>query len=340
MTRGVLAQNVGNPPVRADNKSRILRAYGQLRDFVPNLMVLVGVQESPAIVPAPSGGSMTRFSNVVQTTAVGLIAGSCLVLSGPVPAESATVLVPHRAVYDLKLSKSRGNRAIEMVRGRILYDFSGNACEGYALQFRQVSEINSGEGKVALSDLQATTWEEGEGKSFRFNSQNKVNDRVVDIVDGNAGRGSAGISVTLTKPKPKSFDLDAKITFPTEQMRLIIEAAQAGKTLVELPVYDGSESGEKVFSTLTVIGRELAPDEKKPDDAAAGNAALAGLKRWPVTISYFDQNSTTGEQTPVYSIGFELYENGISRALVLDYGDFVVSGNMSQLDLKDAPPCK
>ena len=95
-----------------------------------------------------------------------------------------------------------------------------------------------------------------------------------------------------------------------------------------------------MFSTLTVIGRELAPDEKKPDDAAAGNAALAGLKRWPVTISYFEQSGNSGEQTPVYSIGFELYENGISRALVLDYGDFVVSGVMSQLDMKDAPACK
>ena len=283
---------------------------------------------------------MTRIHIVMQTAAAGLVAGSCLVLSAPVPAESATVLVPHRAVYDLKLTRSRGKRSIETVRGRILYDFSGNACEGYALQFRQVSEIDSGEGKVALSDLRATTWEEGDAKSFRFNSQNQVNQRVVDAVTGNAGRDSAGISVTLSKPKEKNFNLDAKTAFPTEHMRRIIEAALAGKTLLELPVFDGSESGEKVFSTLTVIGRELAPDEKKPDDAAAGNAALAGLKRWPVTISYFEQSGNSGEQTPVYSIGFELYENGISRALVLDYGDFVVSGIMSQLDMKDAPACK
>jgi EipB-like len=283
---------------------------------------------------------MTRVHIVMQTAAAGLLAGSCLVLSAPVPAESATVLVPHRAVYDLKLARSRGKRSIETVRGRILYDFSGNACEGYALQFRQVSEIDSGEGKVALSDLRATTWEEGDAKSFRFNSQNQVNQRVVDAVTGNAGRDSAGISVMLSKPKEKNFNLDAKTAFPTEHMRRIIEAALAGKTLLELPVFDGSESGEKVFSTLTVIGRELAPDEKKPDDAAAGNAALAGLKRWPVTISYFEQSGNSGEQTPVYSIGFELYENGISRALVLDYGDFVVSGIMSQLDMKDAPACK
>ena len=55
-------------------------------------------------------------------------------------------LAPHRAVYDLKLALSRGKRPIEGVRGRILYDFTGNPCEGYALQFRQVSELNTGEG--------------------------------------------------------------------------------------------------------------------------------------------------------------------------------------------------
>jgi hypothetical protein len=277
--------------------------------------------------------------------AAGLIVGPWLVgemcLAAVLPAEATPALAPHRAVYDLTLAKSRGNRRIEAMHGRILYDFSGNACEGYALQFRQVSQIDNGDGKMALSDLRAATWEEGDAKSFRFNSENKVNERVVDTVDGSAGRGSAGVSVRLSKPQAKSFDLDAKIVFPTEHVRRVIEAAEAGKTLLELSVFDGSESGEKVFSTLAVIGNVIAPGEKVPDDAAAGNAALAGLKRWPVTISYFEQGSAkTGEQTPAYAIGFELYENGISRALTLDYGDFVVSGTMSQLDMKDATACK
>jgi hypothetical protein len=282
---------------------------------------------------------MTRVQNAMHMGAAGLIAGACFAAAPP--AEAAAALTPHRAVYDLTLAKSRGKRSIEAVHGRILYDFSGNACEGYALQFRQVSEIDSGEGKKALSDLRAATWEEGDAKSFRFNSENKVNERVVDTVDGNAGRDGSGVSVKLAKPQAKSFDLDAKIVFPTEHVRRVIEAAEAGKTLLELSVFDGSESGEKVFSTLAVIGTAIAPGDKLPDDAAAGNRTLAGMKRWPVTISYFEQgNAKTGEQTPAYAIGFELYENGISRALTLDYGDFTVSGIMSQLEIKDAPACK
>ena len=85
-----------------------------------------------------------------------------------------------------------------------------------------------------------------------------------------------------------------------------------------------------------MIGQEIAPNERLPTDAAAGQQTLAGMKRWPVTVSYFDKAAkTSGEQAPVYSIKFELYENGISRALLLDYNDFVISGELTSLELKD-----
>src|SRR5262249_8769028 len=267
---------------------------------------------------------------------------SAVVLVPPAFGQAAgVVLAPHRAVYDLSLLRSQGKRPVAAVRGRILYDFSGSACAGYALNFRQVSELDTGEGKTALSDLRANTWEEGAAKRFKFSSQNYVNEKVVETVDGSAERNTERVTVKLAKPADKSFDLDPTMVFPSEQMRRIIATAREGKTILELPVYDGSETGEKSYTTLTVIGHEIPAGEKKPTDAAGGEAALAGLKRWPVTVSYFDKSENKrSEQTPVYSLTFELYQNGVSRALALDYGDFVVAGEMSQLEMKDAPACK
>jgi hypothetical protein len=179
-----------------------------------------------------------------------------------------------------------------------------------------------------MTDLRATTWEDGAAKRFRFNSENYLNDSAVDKVDGEADRNADHVGVKLSKPTDKTFDLDRAMVFPTEQIRRIIAAAREGKTVVEMPLYDGSDNGEKVYSTMVLIGRPIAP-------------ALKGLTRWPVTISYFDRNDPKREeQTPVYAITFELYENGISRALQLDYDDFVIAGDMSQLDIKDAPACK
>ncbi len=259
------------------------------------------------------------------------------------PPADTVLLAPHQAVYDLKLSKSKGSRGIESVRGRILYDFSGNACEGYELQFRQVSELDSGEGKTALSDLRSTTWEDGKASKFRFNSENLLNDRRTDMVDGHADRNTKAVAVSLSKPTEKNFIVPAGAVFPTEHMRRIVVAAREGKTILEFPVYDGSETGEKLYNTLTVIGRAIPPGEKPPADAAAKIPAFAKLTRWPVTISYFehedDKAQQSGEQMPVYAISFELYENGISRALILDYADFTISGEMTSLELKKEKPC-
>ena len=282
-------------------------------------------------------GLRRRAANWGLAAAVLLMGGA-----GNWPAAALTPggeLAVHRAVYELTLGQTRGKASAVAARGRILYNFSGSTCEGYSLEFRQVAELDNGEGKVTLSDLRSNTWEEGAGKSYRFVSENYLNQRLIDMVDGKAERHTGMIEVRLTKPKDHKLGLDASIVFPTEHVRRIIVAAREGKTILEFPVYDGSESGQKVYNTLTVIGREIAADDRAPSDAAAGQKALAGMKRWPVTVSYFDRNAKGGEQIPVYALSFELYENGVSRALLLDYNDFSIRGELTTLEIKDSKPC-
>jgi hypothetical protein len=270
-----------------------------------------------------------------------MLAVAAFASPAPVAAANDEIeLASHRAIYDLKLADARGRRQLSAVQGRIVYDFSGSSCEGYALHFRQVTELDNGEGKVVVSDLRSATWEEGAAKSYRFNFQNYLSEKLVDSVDGRAARQSDAIAVNLAKPDPKQFDVESTVVFPTEHIRRIVLAARAGKTVLEVPVYDGSETGEKLYNTLTVIGQPIAPGDRKIEDAAAGKPGLESMRRWPVTISYFDRSKQGGDQTPVYAIKFELYENGVSRALVLDYGDFAINGTMTTLEMRDSKPCQ
>jgi hypothetical protein len=271
----------------------------------------------------------------------GFAAGSGLA-SGQAHAAATAAFLPHQALYDLSLVKSRGSASIDSARGRILYNFSGSACEGYTSEFRQVSELNSGEGKTTLSDLRSTSWEDAEGKSYRFKIDARMNDTDSSPVDGIAERSGDHITVKLTQPEAKSFTLDGSTVFPTEQIRRIIAAARDGKSLLELTVYDGSDNGEKVYNTLTVIGQPIPGDRSVgAPDPSIGNDAMKSLTRWPVTVSYYDRDAKArdGEQTPVYAMSFELFENGVSRALVLDYNDFVISGALGKFDVKDSKPC-
>jgi hypothetical protein len=258
-------------------------------------------------------------------------------------AAATTAFLPHQALYELSLVKSRGSASIDSARGRILYSFSGSACEGYTSEFRQVSELNSGEGKTTLSDLQSTSWEDADGKSYRFKIDTRMNDTDASPVDGIAERTGDHITVKLTQPEAKTFTLDGATVFPTEQIRRIIAAAKEGKSLLELSVYDGSDTGEKVYNTLTVVGQPIPGDRTiEAPDPSTTNDQMKSLTRWPVTVSYYDRDAKAkdGEQTPVYAMSFELFENGVSRALVLDYNDFVVSGSLGKFDIKDSKPCK
>jgi hypothetical protein len=74
-------------------------------------------------------------------------------------------------------------------------------------------------------------------------------------------------------------------------------------------------------------------------DAEAERAGeLADDDYWPVSMSYFEE-SEEGDALPVYSIAFKLYENGVTRDLTMDYGDFVLQGELAQLEIYEPEPC-
>ena len=226
---------------------------------------------------------------LVFSAAATLISGFA---SGPALAGASGPFLSHQALYELKLVKSRGSNAISGARGRILYNFSGSACEGYTSEFRQVSELDSGEGKLTLSDLRSHSWEDAAGKSYRFKIDTRMNDADSAPIDGMAERVGDRITVKLKQPVAKTFELDGKIVFPTEQIQHIIAAAREGKSVLELMVYDGSDNGEKVYNTLSVIGQPIPGTRSiaSPDPSTA-NDQMKTLTRWPVTVSYYDRDA-------------------------------------------------
>ena len=74
------------------------------------------------------------FRNALaMTAAVGLASA---LSGGRVEAAASGAFLSHQALYELSLVKSRGSNSINGARGRILYNFSGSACEGYTSEFR------------------------------------------------------------------------------------------------------------------------------------------------------------------------------------------------------------
>jgi hypothetical protein len=258
---------------------------------------------------------------------------------GGASAQTAAPLASHRAAYEITLADTASAQTLNSqtpvgASGLIAYEFTGSACQGYASNFRQVTELQRSEGEPLSSDVRALTYEDADANSMRFQVDSQTAGDAGPQIVGTAKRAAGGeVAVALTKPAPQSVDLGKDILFPTEHIERIIAQAKQGGGTLQARVFDGSDTGKKVFVTMTVIGKlETAPT---PETAFAD--VLGGVRRWPVATSYFDEASR--DAPPEYVLSFDLYENGISGSLKLDYGTFALNAKLSKLVVLPTPVC-
>jgi hypothetical protein len=268
-----------------------------------------------------------------HAAALGLLAGS----GGLAWAAQPVTMAAHRATYELSLADSDGGKGVEAARGRIVFEFTGSACEGYTQNFRQVTELSGGDIGTRLSDMRSSTYEEGDGSGLRFNTETRIGQAAGDLTDGFAQKQDGKVVVQIKKPKAAKLEIAPSAVFPTEQIKQLIQAGREGNPTLSLKVFDGSEQARKVYDTFAIVGKVASPDKEVEEPLR--KAGWDKLQRWPVTISYFEEGQADS-QKPLYVISFELLENGVTRALKLDYGDFGLKGELTRLDVLPSKPCE
>lgn len=242
---------------------------------------------------------------------------------------TAGELQPHRATYDIRLKKASDQSGVDDMSGRMVYEFNGSACDGYTTSFRFVTRIETGD-QVSVTDQQVRTFEDMAARRFDFEAKSFTDDKLDKDVKGEAAARTDGLRVELKEPQKKELEM-ASARFPAQHMLEMIDKARKGNKFFEARVFDGTEDGDKSYLTTTVLGgSKRLSDAKDP---------LAGRTYWPVSIAYYD-DKTDGDQLPVYTQSFDLYDNGVTRDLTLDYGDVILTGKLSKLELLPPAVCK
>jgi len=237
-------------------------------------------------------------------------------------------LQPHRAVYDLSLARVEPSASISTAEGRLVFEVSGNVCEGFVVNSRIVTRIADREGNMRVTDLRSSTFETMEPASFTFLNRTYIDDM-----------RAGGVAVTLNEPKDSEMTL-GRAVFPTAHTLLMLEAAREGERILEATIFDGGENADTLFDTTTFI----RPVETGLAGAGRGEeAALSALEDaealdlWRLSISYFEKGKEAdGEQLPDYALSFRMLENGISYDVELDHGSFALSGSLAELELTEA----
>ena len=280
---------------------------------------------------------MLRFQHPVRACLVAMFAAA---LSGELAAAAGfEMLRPHRAVYDLKLKEASQRSGIEAMSGHIVYEMTGNACEGISVRYWFHTDITTGE-TAYETDQHTITYESPDGSEFTFRTRTFVDRRAERTVRGSAKRSDGAVTVELRQPHEKTLAFDDAVFISTQLVNLL-QAAGKGQRFMRRDVFDGSGDADDIVRTSAVIGmpkQDVLPESGEDKEGVAG---LAGTRAWPVTVSYFEQQvSDTGELLPVYEASFLLHENGVSRALVMRYPDYSLSGTLSSLKLLEQQPCE
>jgi EipB-like len=258
-------------------------------------------------------------------------------LANALPAAADVALATHRAIYDLKLKHATDRAALASVEGRIAYEITGSTCDGWTVNSRIVNAFRPAEGDPRLVDTRSAAYETDDGNTMRFSQSEYVNNKLDTEKKLKAERGDQGGKGKIELPAPADFALPAGTIFPVAHMKRLIAEALKGETRDASFVFDGGD-GDKTYKAISIIGKRLDAGTGHMPLKEGDALALTRMPAWPVTISYYDLTAGA-EDTPAYTMSFEMFENGVAGTLSLDYGDFALDGTLANFKLLEQPGC-
>lgn len=263
-------------------------------------------------------------------------------------------IASHRALYTMSLAHSKSDSGVTGAQGEMGYQW-GETCEGWTVEQRYKLTINYAEAQDVNIDSNFVTWESKDGLRYRFNQKETRNGTVDEEIRGSAqldGPGKGG-TITFEKPQPQTLKLPPGALFPSAHTILLIQKAEAGENFVARQVFDGA-TVEGAVLVSAVIGPKIEPPPaattaSKPaadpkgggaetdPDAYGLNEPVLQRPGWRVRLAFFPSNPST--ETPDYELGMLLLDNGISRDMTIDYGDYTISAKLRKIEALAKPHC-
>ena len=112
--------------------------------------------------------------------------------------------------------------------------------------------------------------------------------------------------------------------FPTAHTALLIDKAVAGENFVSKQIFDGGAADGPVLVSA-VIGAKVEPDPE-----LAKKSPLLDRPGWRVRLAFFPPDQKV--EKPDYEIGMVLLDNGVSRDMVIDYGDYAIRAKLDDIE--------
>jgi hypothetical protein len=244
----------------------------------------------------------------------------------------AAEIAPHRALYTMSLDTTHGDAGVTGASGTMAYQW-GETCDGWTVEQRYRLKMGYAETPDVSVSSNFVTWEAKDGQHYRFNQKETRNGSADDEIRGEAKLNGAGKdgTVEFEKPEIKTLKLPAGVLFPSAHTIFLIDKAQAGENFVSRQIFDGATADGAVLVSA-VIGPKVEPDAD-----AAKKSPLLNRPGWRVRLAFFPADQKA--EKPDYELGMLLLDNGVSRDMVIDYGDYSIRAKLDDIEALPKPGC-
>jgi hypothetical protein len=248
-----------------------------------------------------------------------------LLLLAPCLAHAAG-LTGQQAFYTLDLSKLR-THDITGATGQMSFNVV-DGCTGWGTAQHMTLIIRNTDGSLNNVVSDYITWESKDGKTFSFTLRERDNDGKEKIDDaGTATRNPDGTGlVTYTTPADTTLKLPPGTLFPMQHTLALLAAAQTGKKFIALPLFDGTTADGAQATFIAELGYHAGGKTSWP--------ALNGIPSADVDIAFYTRKND--DEMPNFRTAMRYFENGVATDLILDFGDFEMSGKLTRLSIPPA----
>ena len=248
-------------------------------------------------------------------------------------AAPAVEIAPHRALYSMTLGSAKSNSGVVGARGTMVYEW-GETCDGWTVEQRYRLKMQYADAPEVEVSSNYVTWESKDGLRYRFNERKLRDGKLEEEVRGEAkldGTGKGG-TADFTRPEKNAIDLPPGTIFPTAHTLELIDRATAGEQFMARQVFDGI--GEDNSVEITAVMSQTQPPGAGKE---APDSPLLERPSWRVRLAFFPAGSKS--EKPDYELGMRLYDNGVSREMLLDYGDFAIKAKLDEIEALGRPSC-
>ena len=249
-----------------------------------------------------------RLQTVIAVSAAALIFAAA-------PAAVRAEMVPHQAIYNMKLSSKSPASRFNGLSGAAVSQVE-RTCQGWVITEQIVMSMLTVAGGAIDREMNFKAKESFDGRPYSFESVSVTNGETKKYSGSARRKADGSAEAEFVTPQPFEMPLPKGTKFYISTTNWLLDLAKSGKRTGQVISFDGTDDEGPQKVTAFILPDGIG------GDGISGDKKLLDRQAWQVRMAFFKLEGQASE--PEFEISLRLLDNGIITHFELIFDDLVV----------------